>query len=70
MYPPPPMPAPTAPTGPTAHHRIESIAFTGGYLRDVRLDLADGLNVLIGSRGAGKTTVLELLRCNRTAMDA
>jgi hypothetical protein len=41
---------------------LESITITGGYLRDARLEFADGLNCIIGGRGSGKTTVMELLR--------
>ena len=47
---------------PPGHHVLESIEITGGYLRGSRLDFADGLNCIIGGRGAGKTTILELLR--------
>jgi predicted ATPase len=43
------------------HHIIESVAITGGYLRDLRIDLAPGLNCIIGGTGAGKTTLLELI---------
>jgi energy-coupling factor transporter ATP-binding protein EcfA2 len=35
---------------------------TGGFLAGTRLEFADGLNCLIGGRGAGKTTALEFLR--------
>lgn len=35
---------------------------TGGFLAGLELDLVDGLNCLIGGRGAGKTTALEFLR--------
>jgi DNA repair ATPase RecN len=34
----------------------------GGFLAGAQLEFADGLNCLIGGRGAGKTTVLEFLR--------
>src|SRR5258708_6708883 len=47
---------------PPAHHTLESLVIDGGYLRGARLDFADGLNCIIGGRGSGKTTVLELLR--------
>ena len=43
-------------------HRLKSIAVIGGFLDGVRLDLAEGLNCIIGARGTGKTTALELLR--------
>jgi len=48
-------------------HRLKSIAVIGGFLDGARLDLADGLNCVIGARGTGKTTALELVRY---AMDA
>ena len=35
---------------------------TGGFLAGAHLEFADGLNCLIGGRGAGKTTALEFLR--------
>lgn len=53
----PPVQAATA-----AFHRIKSIAVVGGFLDGLRLDLADGLNCIIGARGTGKTTILELVR--------
>ena len=43
-------------------HRLKSISVLGGFLDGVRLELADGLNCLIGARGTGKTTALELVR--------
>jgi AAA domain len=46
----------------TAHHRVLNLNVTGGFLSGVHLEFADGLNCLIGGRGAGKTTVLEFLR--------
>jgi hypothetical protein len=47
---------------PTPHHAIVSLQVTGGFLGGTRLELADGLNCLIGGRGTGKTTALEFLR--------
>jgi len=47
---------------PPAHHAVSSLRVTGGFLGGVVLELADGLNCLIGGRGTGKTTALELLR--------
>jgi len=44
------------------HHRILSLEVTGGFLQGVKLEFADGLNCIIGGRGTGKTTVLELIR--------
>src|SRR3984957_13070596 len=46
----------------TAHHRVLNLNVTGGFLSGVHLEFVDGLNCLIGGRGAGKTTVLEFLR--------
>jgi len=45
-----------------AHHLVVSLNVTGGFLAGVQLEFADGLNCLIGGRGAGKTTALEFLR--------
>jgi energy-coupling factor transporter ATP-binding protein EcfA2 len=47
------------------HHgkrRILSIRITGGFLDGAEFDLVDGLNCLIGARGTGKSTALELVR--------
>lgn len=44
------------------HHIIRSLSVTGGFLKDLKLELVDGLNCFIGGRGAGKTTALEFLR--------
>ena len=44
------------------YHRILDIRFEGGFLDDVHLTFDNGLNCLIGGRGTGKTTVLEMLR--------
>ena len=46
----------------SAHHIVTSLSVTGGFLAEARLEFADGLNYLIGGRGAGKTTALEFLR--------
>ncbi len=46
----------------SAHHVVLSLNVTGGFLAGVELEFADGLNCLIGGRGAGKTTALEFLR--------
>lgn len=45
-----------------AHHSIERLSVSGGFLDDVSIELADGLNCFIGARGTGKTTALEFLR--------
>ncbi len=44
------------------HHTILSLEVTGGFLKGAKLELVDGLNCIIGGRGTGKTTVLELIR--------
>jgi predicted ATP-dependent endonuclease of OLD family len=44
------------------HHVVLSLHVTGGFLADAKLQFADGLNCLIGGRGAGKTTALEFVR--------
>jgi len=43
-------------------HRLKSLSVVGGFLDGLEIDLADGLNCLIGHRGTGKTTVLEFVR--------
>jgi ABC-type uncharacterized transport system ATPase subunit len=46
----------------TAHHGVLSLRVTDGFLAGAEMVFADGLNCLIGGRGAGKTTALEFLR--------
>jgi hypothetical protein len=46
----------------SAHHIVLGLNVTGGFLAGAQLEFADGLNCLIGGRGAGKTTALEFLR--------
>ena len=41
---------------------IKSISFEGGLLDDTRIDLSPELNTLIGIRGSGKSSILELIR--------
>ncbi len=43
-------------------HRLKSISVIGGFLDGTTFELATGLNCIIGARGTGKTTVLELVR--------
>lgn len=51
------------PSAETAHsHRIRRISVIGGFLDGASLDLNNGLNCIIGARGTGKTTVMELVR--------
>lgn len=46
----------------TPHHVVTRLRVTGGFLAGAELEFVDGLNCLIGGRGAGKTTALEFLR--------
>ena len=52
----------TAQEGAAPHHQIVSLAIEGGFLDGGVLNFVDGLNCIIGSRGTGKTTVLEFIR--------
>jgi energy-coupling factor transporter ATP-binding protein EcfA2 len=45
-----------------AHARVVGIAWEGGFLDGVKIRLNESLNVLIGGRGSGKSTVIESLR--------
>ncbi len=49
------------------HHALLAMEVTGGFLAGLMITFADGLNCIIGGRGTGKTTVLELLRYALTA---
>ena len=42
--------------------RILRVQVEDGFLNDLNLELKPGLNVIIGPRGAGKTSVIELIR--------
>lgn len=44
------------------HSHIRSVRFTGGTLKDQELHFSPELNTLIGIRGSGKSSVLEVLR--------
>lgn len=46
----------------SAFHRICNVQVRGGFLDGLHIDFKDNLNCLIGGRGTGKTTVLEILR--------
>ncbi len=48
--------------GPRASHKIRRIEVQGGFWDGLVLDFAAGLNCIIGARGTGKTTILELCR--------
>lgn len=42
--------------------RIERVHVEEGFLADIDLSLTPGLNVVIGARGTGKTSLIELIR--------
>lgn len=42
--------------------RIVSLSVVGGFLDGVRVEFSPELNCIIGARGTGKTTILELIR--------
>ena len=42
--------------------QIERISVQEGFLDGLELELSPGLNVIIGARGTGKSSVLQLLR--------
>lgn len=48
--------------------RIISLAIVGGFLDGARVKFAPDLNCIIGARGTGKTTLLELVRYALDAM--
>jgi DNA repair ATPase RecN len=47
---------------PPDHAQFEAIAWQGGFLDGAGIHFNDNLNVLIGGRGTGKSTVVESLR--------
>nr|VFJ72124.1 MAG: AAA domain-containing protein, putative AbiEii toxin, Type IV TA system [Candidatus Kentron sp. FW] len=47
---------------PPLHARLEEIEWEGGFLDGLRIRLNENLNVLVGGRGAGKSTVVESIR--------
>lgn len=51
-----------APSNLQSFHRIKRFRVSGGFLDGTDITFADGLNCLIGPRGAGKSTVMELIR--------
>ena len=54
---------PPAPdSAPDEHAELVTLAWQGGFLDGVAVRLNPNLNVLIGGRGAGKSTVIESLR--------
>jgi len=50
------------------YHRIKRLGVAGGFLDGLSITFADGLNCIIGPRGTGKTTIIELLRFGLDAM--
>lgn len=53
---------PDEPTETRASHKIRKLTVQGGFWDGLELDFAAGLNCIIGARGTGKTTILELTR--------
>ena len=47
---------------PEGHAELVSLAWKGGFLDGVEVPLNPNLNVLVGGRGAGKSTIIESLR--------
>lgn len=47
---------------PEEHTELVAIAWRGGFLDGSAISFSENLNVLIGGRGSGKTTVIESLR--------
>jgi hypothetical protein len=47
---------------PARHTQFTRIAWEGGFLRDVVIDLNANLNALIGGRGTGKSCIIESIR--------
>ena len=41
---------------------IERLEVEGGFLDGLDLEFAPGLNTIIGARGTGKTSIIELIR--------
>ena len=48
---------------PEEHMELVSLGWEGGFLDGVTLRLNSNLNVLIGGRGTGKSTIVESIRC-------
>lgn len=47
---------------PEEHSELVALAWEGGFLDGQRIHFSENLNVLIGGRGAGKSTIVESLR--------
>jgi ABC-type lipoprotein export system ATPase subunit len=52
----------SAVAAPTPHHLLRSLSVSDGFLKGARFDFVDGLNVIIGVRGSGKSTTLSYIR--------
>jgi len=50
------------------YHRIRWISVVGGFMDGAKFEFEPGLNCIIGARGTGKTTALELIRFALDAM--
>jgi predicted ATPase len=48
---------------PVPHAEFVALAWEGGFLDGTRLHFNGNLNVLVGGRGTGKSTVIESIRC-------
>lgn len=49
-------------TNPEPHAEFLSMSWEGGFLRDTAVHFNENLNVLIGGRGTGKSTLIESIR--------
>lgn len=49
-------------SGVSGRQRVRSVRVVGGFLDGLEMEFADELNCLIGARGTGKNTMLELVR--------
>lgn len=57
-----PAPPASTPPAPPRGHRVLRLRVRGGFLSGLDLTFSPHLNCVIGARGTGKTTILELLR--------
>ncbi len=47
---------------PDPHAKIVAMTWEGGFLRDTAVHFSENLNVLVGGRGTGKSTMIESMR--------
>lgn len=59
-----------APQTDHGRHQLLSLAIVGGFLDGQQFSFHRDLNTVIGARGTGKTTVLELVRYGMDALPA